>query len=432
MGWARLSMVVACGVALSPTRPQARGGVAVRSTTLDAPAAPAKAPAPPKPPTIVVEDKPRDRAVIVRGDSIDADAIARVLAGRGVRPEVHDLDGLDVALRGGDATDVVAVFAGRYDVSPALDAVAADVYRYEVSVDKFKLQRGEGPRWVSLDEDQEQCYDKNGWNFLTPEEPADWGCPPPLDVEPYECAVGDAAKAKALVLEHGVAFLRGAVSHAVLDPCAAAMDERWARCEAALGAKSPPLRFNGADRFEFSEVVHRSDGRYDMILPETVRDALADAPWLPVVRELLGDDFVSLYESAIVSVPGAKAQAQHSDNGHLFPGSDQHIESPHCVTVVCPLCDVTAENGPTEFWPGSHHESVAFAMYEESKTMNIPSQSSLQLAGSVGDIIVFDTRVVHRGMPNETGEKRPILYLAYARPWYTEGTKNFPDDTLLS
>ena len=93
---------------------------------------------------------------------------------------------------------------------------------------------------------------------------------------------------------------------------------------------------------------------------------------------------------------------------------------------------MTAENGPTEFWPGSHHEPVAFAMYEESKTMTIPSQSSLQLAGSVGDIIVFDTRVVHRGMPNETGEKRPILYLAYARPWYTEGTKNFPDDTLLS
>ena len=70
-------------------------------------------------------------------------------------------------------------------------------------------------------------------------------------------------------------------------------------------------------------------------------------------------------------------------------------------------------------------------MYETSKVMNIPSESSLQLAGNVGDIIVFDTRTVHRGMPNESSDKRPILYLAYARPWYTEGTKNFPDEKLL-
>ena len=49
-----------------------------------------------------------------------------------------------------------------------------------------------------------------------------------------------------------------------------------------------------------------------------------------------------------------------------------------------------------------------------------------------GDAILFDTRTVHRGMANAGDAKRPILYIAYARPWYTEGTKNFPDETLLS
>ena len=63
---------------------------------------------------------------------------------------------------------------------------------------------------------------------------------------------------------------------------------------------------------------------------------------------------------------------------------------------------------------------------------HIPSKSSLQLAGSVGDAILFDTRTVHRGMANSGTAKRPILYIAYARPWYTEGTKNSPDETLLS
>ena len=34
-------------------------------------------------------------------------------------------------------------------------------------------------------------------------------------------------------------------------------------------------------------------------------------------------------------------------------------------------------------------------------------------------------------MANAAKEKRPILYIAYARPWYTEGTKNFPDESLF-
>merc|ERR1719506_1058375 len=371
----------------------------------------------------------KSRAIVVRGESIDADAIARALAGKGLQADVSDLEGLDAALSSGG---IAAVFAGRYDMSAGLDTVDGDVYRYEVSVDKFKLHRGDGPKWVALgDLDQEQNYDLNGWNFVTPEEPTDWGCPPPLETAPYECSIDDIEAAKDLVHEHGVVFIKDAVKRSVLDKCAAAMETRWRECDDALLAKRPPLRFNASDQFEFNEIVHRSEGRYDMKLPESVRSALEDAPWLPVIDALLGPDHVALYESAIVSVVSAKYQGQHSDNGHLFPGSDQHIENPHCVTVVCPLVDVTPENGPTEFWPGSNRESEARELCEEAAVMNIPSQSTLQLAGSIGDIIIFDTRTVHRGMANESNAKRPILYLAYARPWYTEGTKNFPDECLL-
>ena len=171
-----------------------------------------------------------------------------------------------------------------------------------------------------------------------------------------------------------------------------------------------------------------------MKVPDEVRKFLDSAPWMPAIHSLLGPDCVSLYDSCIISVPGAKTQDMHCDNGHLFPHTDVHIASPHCVTVICPLVDVDADNGPTEFWPGSHYESVAKELFEERARTgaHIPSKSSLQLAGSVGDAILFDTRTVHRGMANAGDAKRPILYIAYARPWYTEGTKNFPDETLLS
>ena len=86
----------------------------------------------------------------------------------------------------------------------------------------------------------------------------------------------------------------------------------------------------------------------------------------------------------------------HCDNGHLFPHSEEHVRTPHCVTVICPLIDVTEDNGPTEFWPGSHYEAVAKEMFEERARTgaHIPSKSSLQLAGAVGDCILFDTRTV--------------------------------------
>ena len=379
------------------------------------------------------------RAVVYRGEEdIDVDAVAASLQSRGLEPDVVDFDHLATALA---QPDVAAIYAGRYATHEALDTLepTKPLYRYEKSAGAFKLDRrceaSDAPRWVSLEvESEEKCLERNGWNFLTPEEPSTWGAPPCLDVEEF-VVDKDAASIRDAVVEHGVAFVRDMVDKETLARCAAVVDDRWAAVEEALGAKTPPLLLNGIDRFEYNEIVHRSDGRFDMKVPDEIRSFLAEAPWVPAVHALLGPDCVSLYDSCIISVPGAKTQDMHCDNGHLFPHApDVHIASPHCVTVICPLVNVDEDNGPTEFWPGSHYESVAKEMFEERDRTgaHIPSKSSLQLAGSVGDAILFDTRTVHRGMANAGDAKRPILYIAYARPWYTEGTKNFPDETLLS
>ena len=54
-------------------------------------------------------------------------------------------------------------------------------------------------------ESEEKCLERNGWNFLTPEEPATWGAPPCLDVEEF-VVDKDAASIRDAVTEHGVAF----------------------------------------------------------------------------------------------------------------------------------------------------------------------------------------------------------------------------------
>ena len=150
------------------------------------------------------------------------------------------------------------------------------LYRYDKAASAFKLDRRsagvDAPRWVALDvESEEKCLERNGWNFLTPEEPATWGAPPTLDAAEYAVAPGDASAIRDAVLDHGVALVKDMVSKDVLDACAAVVTARWDACKAALGAKTPPLLFNGIDRFEYAEVVRHQSGPGPMLLPSSSR-----------------------------------------------------------------------------------------------------------------------------------------------------------------
>jgi hypothetical protein len=55
---------------------------------------------------------------------------------------------------------------------------------------------------------------------------------------------------------------------------------------------------------------------------------------------------------------------------------------------------------------------------------------SVALAGARTDAIVFDYRVVHRGMANTGEAARPVLYLTFCRSWFRD-QQNFPDERLF-
>ena len=56
----------------------------------------------------------------------------------------------------------------------------------------------------------------------------------------------------------------------------------------------------------------------------------ADAPWLPLVRAILGPDAALIHTGCILSLPGSVAQPWHSDGDHLDPHSQL---PPHCLNV---------------------------------------------------------------------------------------------------
>ncbi|MEE2657940.1 MAG: phytanoyl-CoA dioxygenase family protein [Candidatus Latescibacterota bacterium] len=49
-------------------------------------------------------------------------------------------------------------------------------------------------------------------------------------------------------------------------------------------------------------------------------------------------------------------QDTHGDHGPFLPSSDCRTPV-FKIVIKIPLCDYTAENGATEFWPGTHKET---------------------------------------------------------------------------
>ena len=158
----------------------------------------------------------------------------------------------------------------------------------------------------------------------------------------------------------------------------------------------------------FDVLRERGRGRFDMELPAFDTDAfkfltdLSVAPWMPVVRQILGKDVVLIHKGMFLSMPGAEAQPYHQDGVHLTTQTQREC---HAVNVFVPLVDLTIKHGPTEFCLGTH-----ILGQEEYKAKF--AETPLVKAGTP---ILFDYRLGHKGLANNSGTCRPILYCTYAK-----------------
>ena len=107
----------------------------------------------------------------------------------------------------------------------------------------------------------------------------------------------------------------------------------------------------------------RSPGRWDI-----VDAALVDEPpfasralrwngfWAKLVRRLLGPACRMDRLGLVFAKSSAADQGVHRDGKALFWDDGNvscHLPA-HCLHVFVPLVDITLENGPTEFFPGTH------------------------------------------------------------------------------
>jgi hypothetical protein len=183
----------------------------------------------------------------------------------------------------------------------------------------------------------------------------------------------------------------------------------------------------------FREIVMRGAGRYEIsLLYSTAPDCLESLKQIlsPIVSTLLEakdwDELSICNLSLVISTPGSPEQGWHADGGHV--NLQKHLPC-HVMNIFVPLHDVTFDMGPTEIRPGTHYHTrnLAPMMLAAAcrKTLRRPVAPIL----ATGDVLIFDYRVLHRGLANKTLQNRSFLVLTVAKPWFKD-ILNFPKQSL--
>ncbi|HEY8004808.1 MAG TPA: phytanoyl-CoA dioxygenase family protein [Phenylobacterium sp.] len=150
---------------------------------------------------------------------------------------------------------------------------------------------------------------------------------------------------------------------------------------------------------------------------------------MAIVEELVGADGAMCQLASDTPSLGSEHQDLHRDTQLLFPESGAETP-PYQLAVNFPLVDVTGENGPMEYAPGTHMTSKAEGM------RRIESGEVALLAAHMarGDVMIRDVRHIHRGTPNRTAIPRPMVVIGYSRRWLfrPEVSIRVPAEVLVS
>lgn len=154
---------------------------------------------------------------------------------------------------------------------------------------------------------------------------------------------------------------------------------------------------------------------------------------LGVIQAALGSGRLELDTfTQITSVGGADDQPWHADAGPLWPHTPRGESQlpPHGFVVVVPLANVTSERGPTNFQPASHFlppGEKGGSFWRDRDGLDASPTGVISPESVVGDAVVFDLRLRHRGGRNRSPDPRPLLYISYVHEWFTDSLNFSPE-----
>lgn len=186
----------------------------------------------------------------------------------------------------------------------------------------------------------------------------------------------------------------------------------------------------------YDEIVQRSPGRWDVpVSPDEFGVIESRMPWHEYITVILGTDAEHSFSGVVSSDPGSPAQRWHTDSPHIRA---DHGDA-HALNVLIALQDIPLDMGPTEVASGSHRLTNHLAnpslvaedlIYQDVDTpperlaagtdLPVPETSSRAL--SAGTALIFDDRLLHRGLANRSDQVRHVAYFSYRKRGYSENT----------
>ncbi len=160
--------------------------------------------------------------------------------------------------------------------------------------------------------------------------------------------------------------------------------------------------------------------------PYLYKDVLLNELVIDVTVAILGPGVKNSFYSGNTAIRSNLRQPIHADTGHLWPAPTPATPAFGLVVNV-PLVEMSAENGSTEIWPGSHLDT---SVWIHSDTIEVPSEAveqrrafapPLQPAAQPGSILIRDIRLWHAGMPNHTDNPRPMIAMIHWSSWMDAG-----------
>ncbi len=168
--------------------------------------------------------------------------------------------------------------------------------------------------------------------------------------------------------------------------------------------------------------------------PFLFRDVLVNDVVVAVTQAILGKGVKNAYYSGNTALNSTERQPVHVDTGQLW--ANLAVAHPAFGLVVnVPTVDMTAENGSTEIWPGTHldttisvHDELELpaGKVERRRAEAPPIQPTVRR----GAALIRDLRLWHAGMPNRTTTPRPMIAMIHYARWMDTGTPlRFPAGT---
>jgi hypothetical protein len=228
----------------------------------------------------------------------------------------------------------------------------------------------------------------------------------PVEIEEGAPLVGTVEEASRAFRERGFVLFENALARGHVEALRAAFFSTYGGLSAddllAIGSRV------GDERFMFA---------IDLSGPFLDPRVYANPYLMPVIGGALGEGFVLDSYACVVAYPGAKDQHLHLDHSLLFPEDEAaSLRVPaYALTLVVPLVDIGPASGSTRLF--------------ERRGRAEPSLLDRVLGGNVveaeiGAAWIMDYRLAHGGTANPSQVPRPILYLVYARKWFSDA-ENF-------